>query len=113
MQIASSMLMEVAAMAVETRKFVVCDIECTDGAIEGIKFGYDGEQYIIDLMPHHSERLRDALTEFIGHASRDVAIGTTTSIPLKQKRKVNEKHQAVRAWATETGRKVPSCPTIR
>jgi len=97
-------------MAVETRKFVVCDIDKTDGAEEGVRFGLDGKNYLIDVMPHHAEELRGYLSKFIEHAREDKSTPVQSlAIGAKhQARKVNEKHQLVRAWAKETGRLVPA-----
>jgi len=95
-------------MAVENRRFVVCDIDKTDGAEEGIRFGIDGKNYLIDMMPHHAEELRGFLAKYIEHAREDKGTNQTSPQPVKQaSRKVNEKHQRVRAWAKDTGRDVP------
>jgi len=85
----------------------VCDIDGTDGAEEGIRFALDGKNYRIDLMPHHAEDLRGYLTKFIAHATEDKAQSQAGVAAKPVARKINEKHQLVRAWAKETGRPVP------
>ena len=94
-------------MAVESRRFVVCDIDRTDGAEEGIRFSLDGRDYQIDLMDHHARALRDALAPYIQRAAL-VGGGPNAKAGAK---KTNELHQAVRAWARETGREVPRTMT--
>lgn len=96
-------------MAIDNRRYVVCDIDKTDDAVEGIRFGLDGKHYVIDLMPHYVEELREFLAKFIQHATEEppATLVAPTGPAAPKPRRVNAKHQAIRAWAKELGRETP------
>jgi len=66
-----------------------------------VRFGLDGTEYEIDLSAAHSEELRKALEQYIGHARR---AGATARRAARSSRGSGAVDTAkVREWAKEQG----------
>lgn len=93
-------------MAQQTIVTLIDDLDGSE-AQETVTFGLDGVEYTIDLSVDNAAKLRQELSEFVGHARRaggrkqrrpDAAHKTATG-----DREVN---QAIRDWARSQGREV-------
>jgi hypothetical protein len=92
-------------MAQKTVVTVVCDLP-HDGEIEGtesVSFGFDGNQYEIDLCEPHSKELREKMGAFADHARRISAGGRRRKARSSQGR---ERSAEIREWARQRGHKV-------
>jgi hypothetical protein len=87
-------------MAKETIIKITDDIDGSEDA-RTVKFGFDGDQYEIDLNESHYGELKDFLDRFI-KAGTKTSSGKTqrASSPAKATR---EELQRIRAWAKEQG----------
>jgi len=80
------------------------DLDGTEAdTVETVQFALDGVSYEIDLSETNSARLRDALTEFVGHARRlggRSRRGQGASAAAGRNRTDTE---AIREWARANG----------
>ena len=95
-------------MAQRVNVVLVDDIDGSDAA-ETVAFGLDGAQYEIDLSADNADRLREALSLYVGHGrragGRKKAASGGGARPAAQ---ANGPSAAdIRAWARENGWDVP------
>lgn len=97
-------------MAQRVNVVLVDDIDGSD-AVETVPFALDGVQYEIDLSAPNADKLRDALSLYIGHARR--AGGRKRSSRAASKPAASSAGGSaataaeIRAWARENGHDVP------
>jgi len=77
-------------------KVVLIDDLSGDEAAESIRFGLDGESYMIDLSEGNAVRLRSAIAPFV-EAARKISKGKAAVRPSRTDR------QLIREWATANG----------
>jgi hypothetical protein len=93
-------------VAVRTIEQVTDDIDGSADA-EHVSFSFDGTEYVIDLAAENKARMADALSLYIGHATKVTgaaprrAQGRSTSGVVSDAR-------AIRAWAEENDVAVPA-----
>jgi hypothetical protein len=93
------------------QKVTVTLVDDIDGstAEETVEFGLDGATYQIDLSGTNAVRLRDALTEYVGHARRAGGRKRIARPGVPGPRTASadrEQNQAIRDWARKQGFKV-------
>ena len=96
------------------QKVMVTLVDDLDGseAEETIEFGLDGAFYEIDLSEDNAERLRDTLSDYVGHARRQaggrkrVAGRVAAGRPPRTASADREQNQAIREWARKQGMNV-------
>lgn len=95
-------------MAQKVQVLLLDDVDGSE-AEETISFGLDGSSYEIDLNGEHAEELREALSEWTGHARRvGGRSGSGNVRTISSRRPASTANaqvdaKAVRAWAAEQG----------
>jgi hypothetical protein len=88
-------------MAQKVQTLFIDDID--GGEAEGtVRFALDGAEYEIDLSAKHSDALRDALKDYIGHARRVGGVARRGAARSARKPGAIDT-VAARAWARENG----------
>lgn len=83
---------------------LVDDLDGTSSEdVSTVLFGLDGASYEIDLSDANAERLRDALTEYIGSARRTGGRIKRGTNPSSGQASSNGEAGQIRAWANENG----------
>ena len=76
-------------------------------AAETVTFGLDGVSYEIDLSEDNAAALRDALANWVGHATRVGGRRSSgSSSPSRSKSSSSGELGAIREWARKHGHKV-------
>lgn len=94
------------------QKIQVLLVDDLDGgtADETVSFGLDGTSYEIDLSADNAQKLRDALSLYVGHARRSGRGGGRPAGGARggraSARVDREQTQAIREWARSNGHKV-------
>ena len=94
------------------QKIQVLLVDDLDGgtATETVAFGLDGSGYEIDLSAENAGKLREVLSEYVGHArraSRGPARSAAPGRPARGTARIDrEQTQAIREWARKNGHKV-------
>lgn len=100
-------------MATKTLSMLVDDLEGTpieEGSGETVLFGLDGATYEIDLTLANAEKLRTAVSPFVGHARRIAGRRKpgSTARTARPKPRVEHSPREVRDWGRTNGFDVPS-----
>ena len=85
-------------MAKQITTSVTDDLDGSANA-QPIIFGLDGIAYSIDLSARNEKKLRDALQEYVTHASRDRSTGSSKSTKTRGERDFDI--VALREWAAK------------
>jgi len=93
-------------VAVRTIEHVTDDIDGSEDA-EHVSFSFDGSDYVIDLSAENKAKMADALSLYIGHATK-----VTGAAPKRAQGRstsgVVSDAKAIRAWAEENDVAVPA-----
>jgi len=94
-------------MAKETKIIIRDDLDGSEDA-QSYKFGWDGDQYEIDLSEQNAKELKDFLSKYI-----DAAAKVTNRLPRAassstSKSSNKEELQKIREWAQQNGHEVSS-----
>lgn len=93
-------------MAKKVQVTLVDDIDGST-ANETVAFALDGTSYEIDLSKSNAKKLRDAMSNYVGHARRAGRVRTATARAGRTSPRADrEQIQAVREWARRNGHKV-------
>jgi Lsr2 len=92
-------------MAKKVQVLLVDDIDKSSPADETVSFSLDGVSYEIDLTSDNAARLRNDLSEWIGHAERTGG-RRSSGRPAGKGSSPKADLGAVRAWARENGHQV-------
>ena len=92
-------------MARKTQVLLIDDIDGTEGA-QTVHFGFDGQDYEIEISQAHLDQLTEALAPFIEHGRkiRRAKVGRTTQPRDTPSAKAGA--TAVRQWAATEGLEV-------
>lgn len=91
-------------MAQKVNIVLVDDIDGSD-ATETVTFGLDGTTYEIDLNDTHAAALREALSNYVGHA-RKLTAGGRRGAARRSSGGSSTNTKAVRVWARAHGYEV-------
>jgi hypothetical protein len=94
-------------MAQKVTTTLIDDLDGTpieDGKGGTVQFGFDGTSYEIDLSDKNSEKLREALSDYVASARR---VGRSSG-SAKPARNTSEDLGAIREWAAANGHEVSS-----
>jgi hypothetical protein len=102
-------------MAQRVNVVLVDDIDGTD-AVETVTFALDGVEYEIDLSEQNADKLREAVSLYVGHARRTGGRRRSGSGQTEQKSRSRNNSTAssdgpsaseIREWARANGHTVP------
>ncbi|MBF5082644.1 Lsr2 family protein [Quadrisphaera sp. INWT6] len=93
-------------MAVRTIEQVTDDIDGSADA-EHVTFSFDGTEYVIDLSPENKAKLADALSLYIGHATKTTGGSSRRAAGVPSAGAASDA-KAIRAWAGENDVAVPA-----
>ncbi len=91
-------------MAQKVNIILVDDIDGSD-AVETVSFGLDGTTYEIDLNKKNAAGLRDAISNYVGHARK--VSGTRGRRSASSRTNMGPTAREVRDWARSNGYSVP------
>lgn len=92
-------------MAKQTHEVFIDDIDGTEGA-QTVHFGFDGQDYEIEINQAHLDQLTEALAPFIEHGRKVRRAGTGRTTQPKNTPSARAGATAVRQWAAEEGLEV-------
>lgn len=93
-------------MAVRTIEHVTDDIDGSADA-EHVRFSFDGSDYVIDLSAENKAKMADALSLYIGHATKTTGSAAQRASGRSTSGVVSDA-KAIRAWAEENDVAVPA-----
>jgi hypothetical protein len=90
------------------QKTVVELVDDLDGGVadETVAFALDGVDFTIDLSAKNAEKLRDSLSEFVGHARRTGGRKQRAAAVVRKGGSEKADNQAIREWARSQGETV-------
>ncbi len=91
-------------MAQKVTQELADDLDGSPAAVT-VRFGYDGQDYEIELNEEHAAELDEFLTPYLEHA-RQVGDGGRTGPGRRQPRQPRPDTEAIRRWAREHGYQV-------
>lgn len=92
-------------MAKQTHEVFIDDIDGTEGA-QTVQFGFDGQDYEIEISQAHLDQLTEALAPFIEHGRKVRRAGTGRTTQPKNTPSARAGATAVREWAAAEGLEV-------
>lgn len=92
-------------MAKQTHEVFIDDIDGTEGA-QTVQFGFDGQDYEIEISQAHLDQLTEALAPFIEHGRKVRRAGSRRATQPKDTPSARAGATAVREWAAAEGLEV-------
>ena len=92
-------------MAKQTHEVFIDDIDGTEGA-QTVQFGFDGQDYEIEISQAHLDQLTEALAPFIEHGRKIRRAKVGRTIQPRDTPSAKAGATAVRQWAATEGLEV-------